>query len=140
MPRPAARPTTRLLAASLAVTLLAGCGDRSPAPAAPPAPAPAPPAAAAPADDVRIMTDFWEGTDKIKFRYEMRRGPDGKYARNGFSQAFYMSGVVEREGNYLNNQRVGIWKHYDTEGKLLRTEDRKDGKFPQGPLTTPPEP
>jgi hypothetical protein len=31
-----------------------------------------------------------------------------------------------------------VWKYFDTQGKQLRTEDRKDGKFPQGPLTTPP--
>lgn len=138
MPRPIALATVRPVAASLALACLAGCGERPPGPAAPPAPAPAP--AAAPADDVRVMTDFWDGTDKIKFRYEMRRGADGKYARNGFSQAFYMSGIVEREGHYRDNERVGVWKYFDTEGKLLRTEDRKDGKFPQGPLTTPPAP
>lgn len=140
MPRPIALATIRPFVVPVSLAFLVACGDRPPAPATPPTPAPSPPAAAAPADDVRIMTDFWDGTDKIKFRYELRRGADGKYARNGFSQAFYMSGVVEREGHYRDNERVGVWKYFDTEGKLLRTEDRKDGKFPQGPLTTPPAP
>lgn len=118
-----------------------GCGKESPASAPVSAPAlPAAPAAAEtkPADDLRIMTEYWEGTNKIKYRYEMRKDAKGRYARNGFSQAFYLSGEVEREGNYRDNERVGLWKYYDTEGKLLRTEDRKEGKFPQGPLTTPP--
>lgn len=132
MPRSIARP---LAFVSLAVALSTGCGD-----APPPPPPPATPVAAAapPADDVKIMTEYWEGTNQIKFRYELRKGENGKYARNGFSQAFYMSGVVEREGNYRDNERVGEWKYFDTQGKLLRTEDRKDGKFPKGPLTTPP--
>jgi len=133
MPRSIARP---LAFVSLAIVLATGCGESSPPPA-PPVPS-APAATPPPADDVKIMTEYWEGTNQIKFRYELRRGADGKYARNGFSQAFYMSGVVEREGNYRDNQRVGVWKYFDTQGKLLRTEDRKDGKFPQGPLTTPP--
>jgi hypothetical protein len=130
------------LTAVVALSLLAGCRDRS-APSAPTPPPPTAPAAAAtptaaPVDDVKIMTEYWEGTNQIKFRYELRKGTNGRYARNGFSQAFYLSGVVEREGHYRDNERIGVWKYFDTEGKLLRTEDRKDGKFPQGPLTTPP--
>jgi len=138
MPR-TTRPACPPALPALAITLLVGCGERPPEPAPAPAPAP-PPAAAAPVDDVKIMTEYWEGTDQIKFRYELRKGANGRYARNGFSQAFYLSGVVEREGEYRDNERVGVWKYFDTEGKLLRTEDRKDGKFPQGPLTTPPAP
>jgi hypothetical protein len=128
---PSPHPVPSRLLAALAMALFAGCGER------PPTPAPAPPPAA-PADDVKIMTEYWEGTNQIKFRYELRKGTNGRYARNGFSQAFYLSGVVEREGHYRDNERIGVWKYFDTEGKLLRTEDRKDGKFPQGPLTTPP--
>ena len=74
------------------------------------------------------MTEYWEGTDRIKFRYELRKGADGRYARNGFSRAFYLGGGVEREGTYRNDERVGVWKYYDPEGRLLRTEDRPDGK------------
>jgi len=138
MPR-RSRRTAWTAPLAIALTALAGCKDRDTAPAV--SSAPPPPAAATdakPADDVRIMTEYWEGTNQVKFRYEMRKDANGNYARNGFSQAFFMSGVVEREGDYRDNQRVGVWKYFDTQGKLLRTEDRKDGKFPQGPLTTPP--
>jgi hypothetical protein len=130
---PSPHPVPSRLLAALAMALFAGCGER------PPTPAPAPPPAA-PADDVKIMTEYWEGTDRIKFRYELRKGSDGRYARNGFSQAFYLSGGVEREGHYRDQERVGVWKYFDPEGKLLRTEDRPDGPQPQTPLTIPPAP
>lgn len=126
-------PVPARLPAVVAIVLLVGCGERS----EPSAPPPSPPPPAAPADDVRIMTEFWEGTNQIKFRYEMRKGESGRYARNGFSQAFYPSGVVEREGHYRENERVGVWKYFDGEGKLLRTEDRPDGNAPRAPVTAP---
>lgn len=133
MPR-RARRTAWTAPFAIALATLGGCKDRAAAPAV----SPAATTDAKPADDVRIMTEYWEGTNQVKFRYEMRKDANGRYARNGFSQAFYMGGKVEREGHYRDNERVGVWKYFDTEGTLLRTEDRKDGKFPQGPLTTPP--
>jgi antitoxin component YwqK of YwqJK toxin-antitoxin module len=66
-----------------------------------------------------------------KYRYEFRKDPaDGKWKRNGKSSAYYATGVLEREGMYKNNKRVGIWKYYDAEGKLIREENRGDGSAP----------
>jgi hypothetical protein len=83
-------------------------------------------------DDVKIMKDYWPGTNIIKFRYELRKDANGKWARNGLGQAYYDHGVLEREGQYKDGVRVGVWKYYDQEGKLLRTEDRGSGK-PEAP-------
>jgi len=96
----------------------------------PEAPKPDAPKPDASKDDVKIMKDYWGKTNQIKYRYEMRKGPDGKYARNGAAQAYYEHGVLEREGNYKNGKRVGIWKYYDDKGNFLRTEDRGDGGAP----------
>ena len=128
------------VAAALGIALtLAACEK----PSATPSPAPAPsvgsgagagqntpsaaPAAAPPKDEVKISKENWPN-GKLKYFHELRRGPDGKWARNGVGRAYYDHGVLEREGTYKNNVRVGEWKYYDAEGKLLRTEERGEGK------------
>ncbi len=83
--------------------------------------------------------EYWPNTKIPKYKYEMRKDPaDGKWKRNGQSQAFYANGVLEREGLYRNNQRVGTWKYYDQTGKLIRTEERGGVTPPAAPPTTPP--
>lgn len=71
-----------------------------------------------------MMKEYWDGTKIPKFVYEMRRGADGKWDRNGRAQAYYSSGKLEREGRYKDGKRVGLWTYYDPEGKVLRTEQR----------------
>jgi hypothetical protein len=84
--------------------------------------------------------EYWPNTKVPKYKYEMRKDPaDGKWKRNGYSQAFYASGVMEREGHYRNNERIGTWKYYDTAGKLIRTEERGGGA-PAAPTTPPAAP
>jgi hypothetical protein len=81
--------------------------------------------------------EYWPNSKVPKYKYEMRKDPaDGKWKRNGPSQAFYASGVLEREGDYRNNERVGTWKYYDAAGKLIRTEERGGANPP--PPTSPP--
>ncbi len=75
-------------------------------------------------DEVKMMKEYWDGTKIPKFVYEMRRGADGKWDRNGRAQAYYSSGKLEREGRYKDGKRVGLWTYYDPEGKVLRTEQR----------------
>ena len=120
----------RLLACSLAALTvsvhLAGCGQ----PAAPTAPSASPPAdasstpaATAPKDEVKISKELWPN-GKLKYSYEMRRGADGKWGRNGIGRAYYDTGTLEREGPYRDGVRVGQWKYYKPDGTLDRTEDR----------------
>lgn len=78
-------------------------------------------------DEVKISKELWPN-GKLKYKYEMRRNLDGKWARNGPSSAFFDHGVLEREGPYKNNIRVGEWKYYDDKGTLLRTEQRGEGQ------------
>lgn len=89
---------------------------------------------AKPADDeVKHWVEYWEGTKTPKFKYEMRKSANGRWARNGYSQAFYASGVLEREGQYKDNQRVGKWKYYKDDGSFLREEDRGAGERAEAP-------
>jgi hypothetical protein len=74
-------------------------------------------------DEVKPSKEYWPN-GKLKYFYEMRRNPDGKWARNGMSRAYYDTGELEREGMYKNNTRVGQWKYYDPQGKVIRVEER----------------
>lgn len=101
------------------------------APPTPPPTEPSKPAAEAGAvDEVKHWVEYWDGTKTPKFKYEMRKRANGRWARNGASQAFYQTGVLEREGQYKDNKRVGIWTYYKPDGTLLRTEDRGAGDEP----------
>jgi len=84
-------------------------------------------------DEVKIMKEYWEGTRILKFSYEMRRGTEGRWDRNGMSQAYYASGKLEREGLYKDGKRVGMWTYYDEQGKVTRTENR--GGAPGAPAS-----
>jgi hypothetical protein len=113
-----------------ALLALVGCGKppaNGPAAADPGAAAPAAASTGPKADDVKIAKENWPN-GKLKFQYEMRRNPDGKWARNGIARAYYDHGVLQREGLYRNNVRVGEWKYYKADGTLDYTEDRGEGK------------
>jgi hypothetical protein len=104
--------------------------ERAAAPTAPATPAaPAPPAVAA-ADqadpNLRVSKELWPNGN-LKYSYEMRKGANGKWARNGVGRAYYESGPLEREGLYKDNARVGKWTYYAPDGKVLRVEDRGEG-------------
>ena len=120
------RIPARFLAALALPILLARC-ERSPAPTAPSTPVAADSAAAsttsAPKDEVKISKELWPN-GKLKYSYEMRRGADGKWGRNGIGRAYYDTGTLEREGPYRDGVRVGQWKYYKPDGTLDRTEDR----------------
>ena len=98
--------------------------ERAAAPAAPAAPADA---AAEQADpNLRVSKELWPNGN-LKYTYEMRKGANGKWARNGVGRAYYESGPLEREGVYRDNVRVGKWTYYAPDGKVLRVEDRGEG-------------
>ena len=122
-------PFRRLLLLSALIALpsaLPGC-DQAPAPAPAPAAAgstaPAPKDPAAPKDDVKLSKELWPN-GKLKYSYELRRGADGKWGRNGIGRAYYDTGELEREGMYKDGVRVGEWKYFDPSGKVLRVEQR----------------
>jgi len=75
---------------------------------------------------MKVMKEFWPN-GKLKYYNEMRRNAAGKWMKNGIGRAYYDHGVLEREGTYKDDVRVGQWKYYDQEGKLNRTEERGDG-------------
>ena len=110
---------------------LSACGE-NPKPAAVPTAATtttATTAAAPPKDDVKIMKEFWD-TGKIKFYNEMRKGADGKWDRNGLGRAYFSSGLLEREGQYKDGKRIGVWIYFNPEGLETRRENRGDGAMP----------
>lgn len=110
---------------------LSACGE-NPKPAAVPTATTtttATTAAAPPKDDVKIMKEFWD-TGKIKFYNEMRKGADGKWDRNGLGRAYFSSGLLEREGQYKNGKRIGVWIYFNPEGLETRRENRGDGAMP----------
>ncbi|MEY5060497.1 MAG: hypothetical protein RIS45_418 [Planctomycetota bacterium] len=120
----------RLLACSLAALAISvhlpGCDQ----PAPPTAPSVSPPAdtsgtaaPATPKDEVKISKELWPN-GKLKYSYEMRRGADGKWGRNGIGRAYYDTGTLEREGPYRDGVRVGQWKYYKPDGSLDRVEER----------------
>ena len=112
--------------ALLALIHAGGCERPS---SAPPQPAPQQPVDAKPAksDEVKIAKENWPN-GKLKFYNELRRNAEGKWTRTGVGRAYYDHGVLEREGLYRNDERVGEWKYYDQNGKLLRVEQRGEGK------------
>ncbi len=97
-------------------------------------PASSRPAASRQARPMKFSREYWPEAEGggLKFEYEMRKDPvDGKWKRNGKSRALYQNGVVEREGLYCNDKRVGEWVFYNPDGTVTRR-----GKYP-GDL--PPE-
>ena len=46
---------------------------------------------------------------------------DGKY------QAFYPDGKLQVNGKFKNNQKTGVWKYFDKDGKTVRKEKWRNG-------------
>ena len=86
------------------------------------------------------MREYWDSTGKLKFEYEMRFGPDGKVLRNGWSTAHFADGTMERQGAYLENERVGTWTYYTADGTVDRIEDRGGKTIWTGPNQAIPTP
>ena len=79
------------------------------------------------------MVEFWDGTNQVKYEYEMRYSPDGSLQRNGWGRAYYSNGAMEREGAYFQDARVGTWTYYTAQGAVQRTEDRPGEAVWTGP-------
>lgn len=85
---------------------------------------------------------------KVNFNeFGERHGSDIKYYKNGNIQSlwsyennirngpcrkFYENGQIKEEGNYMGGFPVGVWKYYDPEGALIKSEMREKPKFKIG--------
>jgi len=115
-----------------------------PSPSHEPRPVPHEPVAAHEnGNEHRVYTERWPN-GATKFEYEMARGPDGKYAKDGFIRAFYEEGGLEREGQYRHGERVGRWRYYQRDGRLIQESDfgsgrpsRSNAKSSGAPSSTP---
>ena len=52
---------------------------------------------------------------------------DGK--RNGLVTLYYATGEVGEQGKMVNDKKVGIWKRWDTQGRLTHVEPYANGKL-----------
>jgi antitoxin component YwqK of YwqJK toxin-antitoxin module len=50
----------------------------------------------------------------------IKSGPYTKYFENG---------TLECSGTYDRGTKIGVWKHYNNKGKLIRTEQWTSGKM-----------
>ena len=121
------QPHRVLALMALPLVLAIGCGKED-RPSGSDTAEPAPQAEAIPGRkgyEIPIpVREYWKETGNLKFEYEYRYNADGSFARNGWSRAYYGSGPLEREGSYLNNERIGLWTYYEPDGTVSRTEDR----------------
>jgi hypothetical protein len=51
------------------------------------------------------------------------------YVKSGPYTRYFENGKLECSGYYNNERRDSIWKFYDTQGALLRTEKYRHGKL-----------
>lgn len=42
---------------------------------------------------------------------------------NNFYKGYYKSGIKRVEGSYIYNNKTGIWKYYNRQGKLIKTKE-----------------
>lgn len=70
--------------------------------------------------------------DNLKFKTLTKYNEDGKITLiasykngivNGLFKKFYENGFLMEEGEYKTMKKVGIWKYYDEEGNLTKTEE-----------------
>lgn len=61
--------------------------------------------------------------------YELHKGvveTESEYNSDGLPDGYYKdyhpNGVLQTEGEYKEGTRTGVWKHYDENGKLIKTE------------------
>lgn len=90
-----------------------------------------------------IYTEFYPGRKKIKIRgaQDDKKVRNGKWVllsengeemsvtyfdkgkREGHTIIKHPNGAINYVGEYLHDEQIGIWKFYDTSGKLIREED-----------------
>ena len=64
---------------------------------------------------------YLQDRNGIKYEINSEIGFTGKYV------TYYENGQKEREINYKDGKREGLWTFWDTEGNVTKTETYKDG-------------
>jgi len=87
-------------------------------------------------------TEYYEGKKQVKMHgyFNDKKERDGKWEyfsaqgvklsltfyengkKNGFSVVFYPNGAQRYVGEYQNDQKIGEWKYYDQNGKLVQSK------------------
>lgn len=58
-------------------------------------------------------------TGELKFRYSRYISPDGsRWLRHGLFRAYYQSGELQSEGNYVDGHEHGTWRDFHKNGQL----------------------
>lgn len=90
-----------------------------------------------------IFTEYYPGRKKVKMRgaQDENKVRNGKWVllsekgeemsvtffengkREGHTIVKHPNGAINYVGEYSNNEQIGIWKFYDTSGKLIKEED-----------------
>ncbi len=66
----------------------------------------------------RVQRSHWSNGQTKEEWLEIRVGDRKEWQRDGLATAFYESGRERESGNYLLNQRSGVWRFwYDMEGR-----------------------
>lgn len=78
--------------------------------------------------DVNILLDF----DSIYYnKYIIFKSHKGKIIqegyrasefKDGYLMCYYKNGEKKSEGVYYFNEKIGLWKYFDKQGKLVKTE------------------
>ena len=50
---------------------------------------------------------------------------DGKLKNGVFKERYHPNGSLYDEGRFIDNQKVGEWRVYDSKGKLVKTARHK---------------
>jgi antitoxin component YwqK of YwqJK toxin-antitoxin module len=65
----------------------------------------------------------------IRFRYARRKNADGtQWIRHGRFVAYYESGAVKREGEYVDGKEEGLWRAYHANGQVAAEGRYSAGK------------
>ena len=90
-----------------------------------------------------VYTEYYPGRKAVKIRgpvdeNELRNGKWALYTENGFELSVthymhgkkeghsivkYPNGMLNYYGEYRNDEKVGVWRTYDTKGNLIEEKD-----------------
>jgi len=71
---------------------------------------------------IGIFKYYFDEIDTIKTIIEFRK--DGKSA---FATIYHLNSFIKAKGKYVNEKKDSVWSFYDEGGKLLSTENYKNG-------------
>ena len=69
--------------------------------------------------DMKNIKVFYENGN-LKFEQKLKD-------RKGKYRGYYPNGILEVEGEVFQGDEIGLWKYYNEEGKLLKTEYKSQG-------------